>query len=207
MPEVTPPADDTKGTGTPPEGTPPAKSEEKTFTQSQLDAIIADRVKRAVPADYETLKEKAAKLDAAEEAAKTELQRAQDEAAKAKTEGATAVAQAAQMVRTSRIETEAARAGALNPDVVVALLASNAAITVADGKVVGAKEAIEALKAAPETAFLFGAAKTGLPAANGGQFGGVDNKTLDEQIAILEGQGKHKEARALKVQKMMSAGV
>ena len=61
--------------------TPPAG--ERTFTQAQLDAIVADRLNRekAKYADYETLKEKAAKFDAAEEAGKTELQKANDKAA------------------------------------------------------------------------------------------------------------------------------
>ena len=61
--------------------TPPAG--ERTFTQAQLDAIVADRLnrERAKFVDYETLKDKAAKFDAAEEAGKTELQKATDKAA------------------------------------------------------------------------------------------------------------------------------
>lgn len=61
--------------------TPPAG--ERTFTQAQLDAIVADRLNRekAKFADYETLKDKAAKFDAAEEAGKTEIQKATDKAA------------------------------------------------------------------------------------------------------------------------------
>jgi len=56
---------------------------EKTFTQAQLDAIVAERLAREKEryADYETLKEKAGKFDAAEEASKTELQKATDKAA------------------------------------------------------------------------------------------------------------------------------
>lgn len=56
---------------------------EKTFTQAQLDAIVAERLNREREkfADYETLKEKAGKFDAAEEAAKSELQKATDKAA------------------------------------------------------------------------------------------------------------------------------
>lgn len=63
------------------ETTPTAgQPEKKTFTQEELDAIIGDRLSRekAKYADYESLKEKAAKFDAAEEANKTELQKAQD---------------------------------------------------------------------------------------------------------------------------------
>ena len=62
--------------------TPPAG--ERNFTQAQLDAIVAERLarERAKFADYETLKDKASKFDAAEEAGKTELQKATDKAAK-----------------------------------------------------------------------------------------------------------------------------
>lgn len=55
----------------------------KTFTQAELDAAIESRLtrERAKFADYETLKAKAEKFDKAEEAAKSELQKAQDQAA------------------------------------------------------------------------------------------------------------------------------
>lgn len=54
------------------------ETEEKTFTQAEVDAIIGDRLKRDRQkyADYEALKEKAEKYDAAEEANKSELQKA-----------------------------------------------------------------------------------------------------------------------------------
>ena len=53
-------------------------AEERTFTQAELDAIVGDRLKRERSkfADYEELKEKAGRLDAIEEANKSELQRA-----------------------------------------------------------------------------------------------------------------------------------
>ena len=62
--------------------TPPAG--ERTFTQAQVDAIVAERLGRekAKFADYDTIKAKADKYDAAEEANKTELQKAVDKAAK-----------------------------------------------------------------------------------------------------------------------------
>lgn len=51
---------------------------EKTFTQAEVDAIVGDRLKRDRQkyADYDTLKEKADKFDAMEEANKSELQKA-----------------------------------------------------------------------------------------------------------------------------------
>ena len=61
---------------------------EKTFNQSELDAIISDRLKREREkyADYEALKEKATKLDEIEEASKTELQKATERAEKLESE-------------------------------------------------------------------------------------------------------------------------
>lgn len=68
--------------------TPAAQSGGKTFTQAELDAIVADRLarERAKYPDYESLKAKAAKFDAAEEAGKSELQKANETAAALKTE-------------------------------------------------------------------------------------------------------------------------
>lgn len=67
-----------ESTETPTQGAP---AEERTFTQSEMDAIIGDRLKRerAKYADYEDIKAKAARYDAAEEAAKTDLEKAVEE--------------------------------------------------------------------------------------------------------------------------------
>ena len=56
---------------------------EKTFTQSELNAIVADRLsrERGKYSDYEELKKKAAQFDAAEESRKSELERATEKAA------------------------------------------------------------------------------------------------------------------------------
>lgn len=58
-----------------------AAEPERTFTQSEMNAIVSDRLsrERAKYADYEALKEKAAKFDAAEEAGKSELQKAAEQ--------------------------------------------------------------------------------------------------------------------------------
>lgn len=55
---------------------------ERTFTQNDVNAIVQKRLaeERGKYADYEALKTKAEKFDAAEEAAKTELQKAQEKA-------------------------------------------------------------------------------------------------------------------------------
>ena len=55
---------------------------ERTFTQAEMDAIISDRLKRerAKYSDYEDLKAKATAYDAAEEANKSDLQKANEKA-------------------------------------------------------------------------------------------------------------------------------
>ncbi len=56
---------------------------ERTFTQSEMNAILADRLarERGKYADYDALKAKAEQFDRAEEAGKTELQKANERAA------------------------------------------------------------------------------------------------------------------------------
>ena len=59
-----------------------AQEPERTFTQTELNAIVSDRLQRERNkyADYEAYKEKAEKYDAAEEAQKSELQKATERA-------------------------------------------------------------------------------------------------------------------------------
>lgn len=63
------------------ESTPEAA--EKTFTQSELDAIVTDRVRREREkyANFDVYKEKAEKFDNEEESKKSELQKAQEKTA------------------------------------------------------------------------------------------------------------------------------
>lgn len=66
--------------------TTPAAAEqqsERVFTQAEMNAIITDRLsrERTKYADYDDLKAKAAKFDAAEEVGKTELQKANERTA------------------------------------------------------------------------------------------------------------------------------
>lgn len=58
------------------------ETEQKTFTQDELNAIVSDRVKREREkhADYATLKEKAERLDQLEEASKSEIQKITEKA-------------------------------------------------------------------------------------------------------------------------------
>ena len=61
------------------QGAPAEK--ERTFTQAELDTIVAERLKRerSKYADYDEFKAKAAKYDEVEEANKSELQKAVEE--------------------------------------------------------------------------------------------------------------------------------
>lgn len=62
-------------------------TEAKTFTQEQVNRMIQERLARAKsepPADYEDLKAKAARLDELEAANKSDLEKANDAATKAK---------------------------------------------------------------------------------------------------------------------------
>ena len=63
-----------------------AAADEKRFTQAEVNATIQERLGREKKkyADYDELKEKAKKYDEAQEAGKTELQKAQDDAKKYK---------------------------------------------------------------------------------------------------------------------------
>lgn len=65
------------------ENTQATENPEKTFTQAEVDAIVGDRLKRDRQkyADYDALKEKADKFDQMEEASKSELQKAVEQAA------------------------------------------------------------------------------------------------------------------------------
>ena len=58
----------------------PEPSEQKTFSQDEVNAIVGERLKResAKYADYEDLKAKAAKYDEYEAANKSELEKAQE---------------------------------------------------------------------------------------------------------------------------------
>lgn len=64
-------------------------NEPKTFTQEDVNRIVQERIARVkaeVPTDYEELKAKAAKYDEAEEASKSELQKALESAESYKAE-------------------------------------------------------------------------------------------------------------------------
>ena len=132
----TPPGD------TPPEGTAPPK----TFTQADLDRIVADRIRRerAQFADYGDLKTKAQELDALREASKSEADRLRDRHDKAVRERDEALGrQRETMIRTAIVE-EAVRQGAADPHDIAALI-DRSELNVEGDKVEGVQEAVKAL--------------------------------------------------------------
>lgn len=74
QPDTQTPPDDDPTTGT-------QSDEGKTFTQADVDRLIADRLKRAKPADYDEARKKAAEFDKLQEASQTEQERAAKAAA------------------------------------------------------------------------------------------------------------------------------
>lgn len=63
-------------------------AQERTFTQTELDKIVGERLarEREKYADYDAIKEKASKLDSMEEASKSELQKITEKATALETE-------------------------------------------------------------------------------------------------------------------------
>lgn len=211
MPEsAPPPADGTTGT---PEGTPqtpPATADPKagdtnpatgkTFTQDELNAIVSDRVARAKPADYDEAKAALDRENARKEGEKTDLEKARESEAARKAERDTARADLTRTLRMSEIRIEALKQGA-DEELVIALLADDTSITVSEGKVLGAKEAVEQLiERKPNLT-------TGGTRRSGAEFGGIDQPTIAEQIAALEGKTDKESRRqlmALKVSQGLS---
>jgi hypothetical protein len=93
---------------------------DRTFTQEQVDRFVA--AERRKFGDYDSVKSRLAEL---EKASQTELERAQAQAKDADTRANEATAQRNRLLVQSAVTSAAARAGALDPDVVVALLADS----------------------------------------------------------------------------------
>lgn len=206
MPEAigTPAADDKSGAaeGGAGAGAPDPKSEPKKLemTQEDFDRIIADRVARAKPKDYDDLVKLRDERDAAAEKEKTDLQKEKDRAAAAEAKTAETEARANRILVKAAITAEAAAQNAADADTVVALLADNDSITVEGETVKGAKQAVK--KLLEEKTFLVKAASG---SASGGQFGGNDGKTLQEQIAEAESKKDWATARRLKLGMLQQA--
>ncbi len=158
----------------PPAPTPPAPADPpKTFTQDDVDRIIAERLSRAkatAPADYDEVKKKAAEWDKVQEGQKSELQKAQDKLAEAEQARKAAEDRALAAIRKSAVVAAATKAGAVDPDAVLALLPMDKVTVADDGLVTGVEEAVKVLLEAKP--YLVGKPSTPTP---GGADGGTRN--------------------------------
>lgn len=132
----------------------PAPEPERTFTQTELDRIVQDRVarvKREAPEDYDALKAQAAKWAEYEETQKSELEKAQDAAKRAEKEAAKALASANSRLIEAAVLAEGATQNATKPEHLSRLIDLNSVTVGDDGQVTGAGEAVKAfLEANPE---------------------------------------------------------
>lgn len=133
-----------------PEPTPPAPAPpaDKTFSQADVDRVVADRLarERAKFADYDDVKAKATKLDETEAASQSALEKAQTAAATAEARAVKAEESLSATRREVAIMGAASSAGAVDAAMVAALLARDDSIVLgADGIVTGATDAVTAL--------------------------------------------------------------
>lgn len=202
MPDITPPADDKQGTTAQAGGTggPVGKSEPRKleFTQDEFDRIIAERVARAKPKDYDELVALKAQADAEAEARKTALEKATEARIEAERKAQDRVSAADAKLKRAAVLAEAVAQKAADPEIVALLLATSEEITVDEvGEVSGVREAVK--KLLRERPVLAG----GAPARSGGEFGGVDTPTLPAKVAEAEARGDHREARRLKLSQII----
>jgi len=151
---------------------PPAG--DKSFTQADVDRIVAERLARAKttpPADYEALKAAKEKLDALEAAQQTETEKLQLRAEAAEKAAQAAQERAAGALKRAAVVAAATRAGAVDPDAVFALLDPSAVTVGDDGQVTGVDDAVKALLETKQ--YLVGKPTTPTP---GGADGGPRGK-------------------------------
>jgi hypothetical protein len=122
------------------------QQQQRTFTQSELNAILADRLARdrAKFADYDDLKTKAQQFEELQAKQMSDLERAQQAAQQA----ADRAARAEDTLRGERLRSavisEAVKAGAVDPDAVFALVDRTSLLT-EQGEPTGVQDAITAL--------------------------------------------------------------
>lgn len=133
-----------------PNSPPPSEAtadDGRTFSQADVDRIVTDRLAKQGRkfADYDDLAKKAAKLDELEAASQSDLEKAQARADQAEAAAANAVKQAQAQLSRAAVLVEAAKAGAVDPDAVWALLPSDAVTLDDAGDVQGAADAVKTL--------------------------------------------------------------
>lgn len=166
----------------------------KTFTQQDVERIIAERLSRQKEkfADYDELKQKAAKYSEIEEQQKTEAQKVAERLAKLERERDEAVARSMDRLIRAAFMAEAAKAGVQHPGDAYAL-ADRSGVSVNDqGDVVGAAEAVAAIVAAGRIPLA--ASRAPAPKLDGGAGGGARSAEsqmplTDEELAMAKRLG------------------
>lgn len=178
-----------KGTGT--------QTPEKTFTQDDVNRIVS-RETGKLEGDAKAWRDYQASKQTEEEKAKQRAEEAEQKAS-------SAIQAANRRLIQADIRLEAAAAG-VRPEaiaLVVKALSDDESITVDEktDKVTGVQLAVK--KFVDENEYL---KSTGSATGrSGGEFGGQDTKTLDDQIAEAESKGDWRLSRRLKLQKLQSA--
>ena len=165
-----------------PEGQP---TEPRTFTQSELDTIVADRLKREKEKyiDYADLKKKAEQWTAFEEAQKTELQKAQEAMQKALSERDQALARANERMKQAKFIEAAAALNVAHPEDAYALANMTGVSITDDGQVIGVAEAVKILVEAGRLPLT---TRPKAPSLDGGAGGGEPN--TDRQAELTESE-------------------
>lgn len=167
----------------------------KTFTQAEVNAIIAERLSRqqAQFKDYDELKGAAAKWAAAQEQQKSETEKLAERAAKAERERDEAQQRSqARLIRAAFVA-EAAKAGAAHPEDVFALADTTNVKLDDDDNVTGVAEAVQAVIAAGRVPTLQAQRAPSLDAGAGG------GKRADEQKRIALTEQELEQARKLRI--------
>lgn len=154
-------------------------------SQEQFDDMVKDRINRERQkyADYDDIKSKAAKYDEAQAANQTDLEKAQERAAKAEREAAEATQRAQDSLLRSAIITEAVKKNVVDPDAVVAMLDRTAVTFNDDGSPKNIAEAMDSLLEAKPYLVGGGARQSG---ADLGARGGSGGDPADFDSAIRQ---------------------
>lgn len=165
----------------------------KTFTQAELEAILAERLSRqkAQFKDYDDLKAAAGKWAEVQEAQKSEAQKLAERASKAEQERDAALQRAQERLIRAAFIAEAAKAGAAHPEDVYALADTTAVKLDEQDNPVGVAEAVAAVIAAGRVPTM---QTQRAPDLDGGAGGG---KRAAEQKAAALTEAEHEVARKL----------
>lgn len=178
---------DQAGTGHDPAQTDNPTS--RTFTQADIDRIVKERLERQRQqfADYDDLRQKAAKLDELEDAQKSELEKLQERLAQEQKAREQLAAQHKEALVRMTVERLAAAQGFLDPSDAYRMLDVQSLSVNDAGEVEGAAEALKQL--AEQKPYLLrpqGQIGATNPARGGGQTGETD---AERRARLLGGGG------------------